>query len=515
MASQKEATDSVEITSLDLAIYDLPGAESDAHRSSPHPCPRDTTRRSRAEDKNRSKQCRSSTQKKTRRHKTYHNKQSSSGIGDDRDSITCLPDNVSSISERKDSGLAMTEEAGEVRGERDMSQSADNAGFEAGDEGTNWQQTFHTTVAIFCNNGIDEGEGSIDTHNANNQLMDDKTEVEVYKRSKCYDRNMNEHNGESIPSITSATHLEVGSNHTHAKQAFQKDIESDTDVGFKCSVDGGRVTRNMTKKSGNIIGCCKVEKQQEPGNCEAIQPRFNEYVKLPTGPQLTDRKAECHKAITCYSRIEACTCGIEACLSAIRITSLSHASQYFAVTNAYRLPVNAITLSSFGLIKDYPNNTMEYPVYPEQESLFGYESHLTGGVMVNGHILVSNISVMLKDSLRGDKASRSHNYSGFGSLRSKSGLEHFHDTHNEATFASFRENRHVNYAQSSYRAEIVGASNLAGVFSESDAAHKPLDHKSSPLIKNDGPVQDQKPFAGTPSATSIRLFILLYRPSAT
>ena len=162
-----------------------------------------------------------------------------------------------------------------------------------------------------------------------------------------------------------------------------------------------------------------------------------------------------------------------------------------------KLSVDWLSVIDFVLIT-IPYTAKHQPAccleWPQQESQFGCESHLNGGVMVHGHTLVSNVSSVLVGSLRGDKASRSH---GFGSLRNKSGFEQFHDTHNEATFAMLSENRQANYARSSYRAEIVGASKLTGVYSESDAAHKPLEDKLLPHGMNDGPANDHKSTPGT------------------
>jgi len=478
MISHKEAIYSVEI---DDDLYD---SESDTPtRSSTN----HLSLRFRAEDKKRNEQLRSLVPKKTRRPKTSHdvqNKQQNSfssvssevsssecgpssgstwgqSSGGDPDSMICLSDNVTS--ESKDLRLDMTEGAGEMRGERQL--AADIVGSEAGEEDTNWQQIFHTTVA---NNSKHEGT----TWNNNNQLMDDRNEV-----CETYDRNVYEHNGRFIPSDKQ---LVVDSSHIHAELAFQNEKESNTEVGCKCSsADNGAGT----------------EKLLESNNCE-IQACVDECINLPNGQHVDN-----YKTITCYSRIEASTCSIETCINAIRITSLTLVSQHFAVLNvtinAIKLTVTftkplAIKSSSFALIKSHPNNQVEYP---EQESQLGYESHLTRGVMVNGSTVVSSMISM--GSLRGDKASRSHNSSAFGSLRSKSGLEQFCNSHNEATFAHFRENKHVNYAHSSYRAEIVGASSLTGVYSESDAAHKSLDHKHALCIKNDSPTQDQKLLTGT------------------
>ena len=418
-------------------------------------------------------------------------------------------------SEREEFGPAsMTVEGS---GEREFCQSAGNAGSEAGDEGTKWQQASHTAVAIFFNNRTEASKTETGivggTCNNNNRLMDnriEKGEVEAsVKRSTPSESDTNKHDRESNPPTSCDVPLKVGNSHMHTERVFHRRADGDRDI----------TTRIKVVKKNNVV-CDVTEAQQEANSDETISDCVYEHI---LHSDEFDKGACGYNAITCYTRIaKKYAASTEACINVIGINLPSHALQHFAVMIIDWLPVSAIELTvTFtkplvtppSMIKSHPNNStccIERLVNPEQESQFGYESHLSGGVMVNGHTLISNVSVM--GSLRGDKANKSHNYSGFDSMRSKSGLEQFRDNnHNEATFASFRENRRTNYAQSSYRAKIVGGSNLAGAYSESDAAQQPLDrkqtpldrkqtpldHKQTPHIMNGGSTQDQKPVAGT------------------
>ena len=283
------------------------------------------------------------------------------------------------------------------------------------------------------------------------------------------------------------------SQHTRVEQVFHSKAEDDKCSGLEPKLEGGTTACFVVEEAGNVF-CCTAECQQKTNNDEALQ-----VYDLCGGKFTGKENGGCLQVVKAY--VSRLPCSTDSKINAVLGIKVSI---YFIIE---RLPVNdlpalfavqrACELSTaLSKKKRHPTCCLEHLVSPEQESQFGYESHLNGEIMVNGHTLVSNISMVSIGSLRGDKA-RSHDYSGFSSLRSKPGFEQFHDTCNEATFATLSENRHANYARSSYRAEIVGASKLAGVYSESDAAHKPLEYKPALDSMNKGPANDHKSITGT------------------
>ena len=393
--------------------------------------------------------------------------------------------------------------------------------FEVDDEGTRWLKLSGETTKSISNRMIDkaEVETAVVCNACYDTKIDNKTKKDESENDTSYDNKQNK--SYSSP-ITCGTELEVRD--SQAKQVFYegKDCNDDCEIcnsGIESREKGIPYSKDIVK-SGNVL-CCAATKQEETDDSEACNHK--DTVLNSVSMEFDDRGAYSCEPVTCFGRVKAAetsACSAETCLSAICLPC--HAiPQYDDKLIFQWTAINTIDLTvaeaALCVVKHHRNKPIQCKEYvvPEQESQIGYESHLNGGVMVNGHTLVYyNVSMMLMGSLRGDKTNRSHDYSGFGSLRNNSGLEQFRDTCNETTFASFRENRQFNYAQSSYRAEIVGASNLAGVYSESDVTHKPLDHKQTLHIMNDGLTQDQKPVTGTLiSCYSIMvIFMLICRP---
>jgi len=343
----------------------------------------------------------------------------------------------------------------------------------AGDECVSWLQNSGETK--FSYSGMIDCEAKVETalvyNNSCNTKMDNRTE--------------------NNSPIASDKELGVSdSQDYHEGTDCTDDTESSIKLGDRIPYSKGGA------KFADVLGCAAKE-QQETNNIGT----YDHDVSI----ELDDNKTHSTELVACFGRAnayasktvssafsadEACFSAVGICLSCQALPQCDNKSVIITW-----IATNTIDSEAAPCVIKRPHKPRKY-VMVQQESQIGYESHLNGGVMVNGHVLVYyNISMMLVGSLRGDKANRPwpHDYSSFGSLRSKSRLEQFCDTNNETTFASFRENNRVNYAQSAYRAEIVGASNLAGVYSEPDVAQ----NKQVPCIIKDGPAQDQRQFAGT------------------